>query len=231
MLAPYKAVRIAIWSIFIILVVLILIFRKKGKKLRNVLLCASFIIGLAFSIVASLLPVENLFVTFPSAQSALLYMGEGGEVRGQVNGENSTLGIYRTAYYSNLDGFRVLLRTEKGWKIKNPYTYDIIGKFGDGYNFFITRDERRRDYYVILNHSALDHEVEITDSANSDFFALETDSGGFWWYAYIESIDENYAVHFNGEAISLDILPIWLNSKYKNDRFYIEGVAYWGEFE
>ena len=209
----YYANRWIVWGILVILVILILVFTKKGKKARNALLLVSGSVWLIFAILASCLPLENLFATYSSTQSALNYTTEG-KVAVSIDGADSTLVIHT---YNDVDShqflwywYKILPRTDKGWKMANPKSRlerigddRNVGTFGEKhYSITVVSHESHQGYYVIvMDCYRMGGNPVVTDTLGSDFQVFVEpdgiDAGYVWWVTYIAAFDENYNVYIN----------------------------------
>ena len=226
--SSYEWVRLAI-AVFALALGLWLRARAKGNKRKLRAVSLPILVFMAAFLIFGRLPFENLFVTYPSPQSALRYMGEYGEIGGLVNGKASSLVIYSQTVNANKDDeLRIyveglLPKTEKGWKIAEksvlPASADSIEQNYGEYRITLARPKHGavKDYYVIVYHF---HEIggatEVSDSAGSDFHKFVGTEGYHkgtsWWYAYIEQLDENYELIIDGEPVKIDNLHGWLEA-------------------
>jgi len=222
-----------IWVAFIAFAILILIFRKECKLLLRWLLFALGAVWLAFAIAMTAFPIENLFVTHATPQSALHYTFEG-KIGATMDGADSTFVIH--AYQDSNSHlflwywYEILPRTEKGWKIttrKNridSISRSYPNEFGkhEKYHLTIMKREKQQGFYVVVkHHPSSDYpsltEEAVADSLGSRFLVfVDPDGinvGDIWWVVYMDSFDRDYEVYFDGEAVGFGFLFLNMNEE------------------
>lgn len=170
----YCFVRLILIAITILCYVL---FRK--KKQQKVFQWKALLIGVPIFAVLFLIPFENLFITFPTKESAIFYSAASayGEV---LEGEESA---FTVGAGINYDGSLYLqpmaaLKTEKGYKIlPNQYVYLVGTIYTKQCPFSVYRVLGTDDYYFTTPGGEL--EFEISDEYGGNSIVSAPDIGSF----------------------------------------------------
>lgn len=167
----------------------------------------TFISLAAFVLVllSGLTPVENVFVTFSSPQSAYnyIYMDKAKLV---VEGISTAFvaGGERDDSPST-----IIPRSDTGWKLALGLdTETIINKFtSDKVIFQVDQYKDSEEYYITV-YNANGAAAEVSDSRNSKFYHLDKSSNGddetfYTYYAYVHDLDDQYTLTVNGKTYSV----------------------------
>ncbi len=158
----YGAIRIVLFAIvFTIFYILIKKSKIVKKKLFTIL---SLITCIIFYSISYLLPVENLFVNFKSAEEVFNYTCSG-DIEDVVYGDNSCMIYYSTNKSSFSYDF--VKKTTDGYKILNRFrTKRISYKFDTEGSFEIYNVLGTNDYYVFGTVDPKSTNIEVYDSSN-----------------------------------------------------------------
>lgn len=183
-------------------------FYKKHKKvLKTRGIIVSFLVAAVCCSLSSLLPVENLFITFSSPQTVFNYSVMG-DINTVVEGEKSALILYTN------EGARsrsIIPKSKTGWKIKiystNEETFSKTWLDSDEkiYRMSVYWCKHTNDYYIIISKLFTDDPVNIVDNRNSLFQKSKSSiDSSITYYAYVNDIDQNYKLTVDGKSIHID---------------------------
>lgn len=156
--------------------------------------------------VTSLVPFENIFVTFSSPESAYKYTHTG-DVQLVVDGEETALVIGQKG-----DVYEYLIVPKAhsgGWKIGMGVDTQIVDQtLSNGVIIYVYKHRNTDDYYVRVVDSNGGYS-DITDICNSEFVYLEkpnTTLGKtfYIYYAYLKDFSQDYELTVNGQQITLN---------------------------
>lgn len=188
--------------LFVLLIVgLILIFKSKIRKKRLCSVLLAILLFILF-ILSSLLPIEEPFLTFPTAEEALHYKYDY-DIELTVEGNESTQIVCHSSTEKGYYG-AVLPKTDKGWKPEIQWDKKIVGQiFAPSCIVMLQRYKQTDDFYLtIQSASGMD---ELFDNRNTEFQSLTGPSPlekkvlPGYYYAFIDGIDENYVLTIDGE--------------------------------
>ena len=194
--------------IFCIIALVVCFFLiKKSRVLRKrrwYIIC--IIIAVMLTILSVLIPIENIFVTFSSPESAYGYVNKG-EVKLVVNGKKSDFVIGENG---DTDIYAIIPKSDDGWKLgMGADTKRIIKKISDGIIIYVYQYRNSDDYYItVLDTNG--GESKITDNQNSEFYHLDKINNTlnktfYTYFAYVENLNNQYIITVNGNSISVAI--------------------------
>ena len=166
-------------------------------------LIITFMLSVILTTLSALIPLENVFVTFSSPESAYNY-NHSGKVKLIVNGSKTD---FIVGEKNNTDVYLIVPRSDNGWKQGMGLdTKRICNKISDGITVYVYQYKNTDDYYIVLlntNGGPLD----ITDN-NSEFIYSESANSilnktFYTYYAYLNSFNRQYTLTVNGENVSL----------------------------
>ena len=161
------------------------------------------------TITLSLCRIENVFYTFPTAESVAAYAC-GDDVNCIVDGKSSSLILY-----TDEDSYTMMIapRQKSGYKIGTDIrTKRVLEYLGDGYAVYILEYMGIEDHYIYIVGRGDTSEISVEDSCNSQFveFKQEDDLGNvkvtdYQALAFIEEYTEGYTVTITsgGESITI----------------------------
>ena len=167
-------------------------------------LIITFMLTIIFTTLSALIPLENVFVTFSSPESAYNY-NHSGKVNLIVNGSKTD---FIVGEKNNTDVYLIVPKSDNGWKQGLGLdTKRICDKISDGITVYVYQYKNTDDYYIVLlntNGGPLD----ITDNNNSEFIYSESANSilnktFYTYYAYLNSFNRQYTLTVNGENVSL----------------------------
>lgn len=144
--------------------------------------------------------VRSYAIVCQTPEAAYAAANPGRMAREVVCGDNTALVL---AGSGETRRWQILERTEKGWRIGNPFRDELrsLGLFDAGYGFLYHRSGFP-DYYVELNFpDGADHRVE--DSLGSAFFRADLSETGSCHFAVLRDWSEDYTLILDGEALEL----------------------------
>ena len=192
--------------LIILLLVLFPLLRKervqksKNKKTVAIILSA-FLLA-----VSALIPFENLFVTFSTAESSYKYHNQGTPVT-TVDGQDTSLVVGQKG---NTYIYNIIPKADNGWKLGMGYNMKNIYQSVDSadknlINVFQYKNTNEF-YFVVTNIEG--ENLQINDSINSEFVLSET-SDKKWsasdcvYYAYVNALGSDYVLSVNGVDIPI----------------------------
>lgn len=191
-------------------VFIVAFFAMKKLKLfterKKLLIFATLVIWLVFSLSVEFIPFENLFVSFKSPEAAYhYYCGVKSSVELIVEGEDCDLIVGKKK-----GGLTELLipKTSDGWKV-GIYTNKKLKYYGsfDGVWIRVYQFKNSNDYYILV-HASARGEVTIADSYGTEFYpvggARLQPEKSFFYYGYIANFDTQYTLTVNGDTIVCD---------------------------
>lgn len=188
----------------IVFMICFLLIKKSRIVQKGRYYVIAFIISSIMASVLYLLPIENLFITFSSPEKAFSYINSW-EIQETVSGSDSDLVI---ASKNGTDTYRILPKTEDGWKISTGLqAKKVYHDFYMGTFISIYKHKNCDDYFITL-FNIDDGEIDITDNRGSQIFCLEkTASSPFYQYYFcVQNINNGYILSLNGEDIKI-IVP------------------------
>lgn len=199
----YEVIRLIICSL--IAVGIVFLCKRKLKKMKPIYYLVA-LLGVSFlAEIFKCVPVENVFVEFPSAEACFEYTDMATPYL-VIDGEESSLVVGKDS-----QGFVCrVIGNEGGWKIdvdgkKRTLVKDIPGELVVS----VYRYDYTNDYYLEVNYlSSNKTKKELTDSNGSVFYALTQDSYAtgdkiYTYFAYVSSMDENYKLYIDDEEFTI----------------------------
>lgn len=181
----------------------VLIMRKACCVRRRLMYAVGVLTSVALMTALYFVPFENSFLTFRSPEAAYQYVTFGKtNIVHKIDGKESAFVIDRSM---NTDTYQIVPKGENGWKIGlGSDTNCIYRNFINGISIDIYRYKSTDEYYLFVDAVSADH-VEVKDSRNSEFDALESGGGHFVTYCtYLLKPDEQYRLSIN----DVQIMPL-----------------------
>lgn len=202
----FGLIRIAISGI--VFVVLYVPFRKKiaPTKLKKMSVILFAVVCIFGSMLLCLIPFENLFVNFDSAEASYdyFYMDNDGELL-QIEGKNSTF-VQKSQDITNT--IVIVPKTEKGWKVPvGIYTKLVYNQVFEDFVVYVYQFRDTSDYYVCITaNNKMVH--TLTDENGTVFVERQRQVASYIslnveYYAYVPDFKENYTLIVNDEAVCL----------------------------
>ena len=165
-------------------------------------LIITFMLTIIFTTLSALIPLENVFVTFSSPESAYNY-NHSGKVKLIVNGSKTD---FIVGEKNNTDVYLIVPKSDNGWKQGLGLdTKRICDKISDGITVYVYQYKNTDDYYIVLLNT---NGGPLTDNNNSEFIYSESANSilnktFYTYYAYLNSFNRQYTLTVNGENVSL----------------------------
>lgn len=201
----YNLIRFMIGCVLIV-VLLIIVNRSRAthKRLLRVF-CILFPIVLMG--ISARFPVENLFITFHSPESAYAYYNLGKpDIQLVVEGEQSAMivdnknGIFSESYTK---------KSENGWKIGFVRETKVVyQEQTENYIIEVCQYKNTNDYYISV-YGSHSKELTISDNYNTEFFMLENHAFGtgtvyYSYYACLDNYPSDYRIMVNSNEMNLE---------------------------
>lgn len=196
----YAAVRIILC--FILFIVCVSIIKKLKMHNKRVLKIFTAIVCLVICIALNFVPIENLFITFPTVQSSYKYSNTGNADL-IINGTETDLVISENKGTNNV---LIIPKNNEGWKIgRGIDTKAFFNKNINNVLISVYQYKDTQDYYIILT-DMVGNLYQISDSVGSVFESHEINVGSsnesyFEYFVYVNHLDENYSLTLNEETI------------------------------
>ena len=192
--------------VFLTIVFLISIFLIKRSRLvqKRRWSILAFVIAVVLTTISAWIPIENVFVTFSSPESAYRY-NHSGDVKLIVEGEKTDflVGVKGETYV-----YAIVPKTAGGWKIGMGFdTNRKIQHVSDGITVYVYQYKDTKESFITV----LDTEggpSDVSDNRHSEFKYLEQakDTLGktfYTYYAYINQGENPYILTGNGAPIDI----------------------------
>lgn len=207
----YVLIRVLVCCLILLIGLFITHRQKKRKNMKRTRIIF-LILSIAISSVFMFLPFENIFITFPTVESAFNYVYSG-NVTSVINGIDSDLVI------SVKNDSRTLCAVPKdtnGWKIGLASGLKpIYKKISSGIIVHVYRYKKSNDYYVTIIDTKGGESV-IQDNRNSIFRCSVEDSDVsepfYRYYACVHDFNSDYIITVNDT-----IFPVPKNTGTQGD--------------
>lgn len=170
------------------------------RKFRVITVAITVLLYLLISVV----PFENLFVSFTSPESAYNYFKFGNSNTVLVaDGEHCSFVLDR---HKDYDSYKFIPKTENGWKLPSFLNAKTVAKhLSERGQFYIYQFDDTDDYFIVVNNINRE-ELKVSDRCDSEFYPLEiqfNDDGEKYYdyYAFIKDYSADYYVTINGSKI------------------------------
>lgn len=164
------------------------------------------LITIALITISALVPVENLFITFDSPQSAYNYINFGeSDIELVIEGENCDFVVDRK---NDTDTYTFIPKTETGWKIGTGInTKKVLQAFYDEILLNVYQYKDTDDFFVTIFNIDGGY-LEITDCYNSEILSLEKENAYLektyvTYYTHLTEINPQYYMTIDGDKVSL----------------------------
>ena len=199
----FYAVRAFIGSA--LLMICALIIRKKRVFVnKRRWFVFSVITVLLLSTFLCFVPIENLFITFPTLEASYRYSNPN-HIDLIVDGNESA---FVAGSRNNIDNYFIVPKSDGGWKVGvGKDTKMILKKLTDDTVVYLYQYKDSAEYYIAVFNVNRDP-LKISDSKNSKFEHTEkyvdaVSKNYYTYFSYIGGFDCNYTLTVNGKAIKL----------------------------
>lgn len=200
----FNIIRLIIGCVFLGCSIIVIKKSKANCKRARYVVFTS--ISVALIAILTILPFENLFITFNSPKAAYEYFIFGkSNIELVVEGNNCDFIIDRK---NDTETYLIIPKTADGWKIGiGLNTRRIVQKLSNGITVYVYQYKNTRDYFItILDTNG--GESTVSDDYNTKFYSLERNNDSLGktfvtYYAHISSLNPQYSVIVNGNKIAL----------------------------
>ncbi len=198
-------VRFAICCVFLLCSIIAIMKHKRINKRKFYAIFTT--IAIALYVLLSLIPFENLFLTFDSLESAYEYFVFGkSDIELVVEGNNCDFIVDRN---KDTDTFLIIPKTENGWKIgTGSNMVRVAQKLSNGISVNVYQYKASNDHFItVLNVNG--RELKISDDYSTVFYSTVKSNSYLeksfvTYYAHLFDFNENYCLEVNGELITFN---------------------------
>ncbi len=191
----YEAIRILIAAIFFFLGWLIIVRIKPKRKTGWIIGVAIVSFGLCIAL--TFVPIEQGIVTFSTPQQAYHY-SRLYPVEVIVEGKETTLVIGKNQTSENP---RIIPKVGDRWGVTYPLETTFEMNVFDGFLVTVFQYKDSDEYYISVE-GAVEQIESIEDNIGSEFVRFDEQNQPRY-FAYVPSLDQNYALTVNGLAIAI----------------------------
>lgn len=181
--------------------------KLKIKAKRIIAVALLFVLVLGFG----LLPVEDLFVTFSTPQSAYRYQRSYTyDVDLVVEGESTVL-VVGSHCLGRADNEFVLSAFEKkegGYKLGFTFEFKPVnlGQLDNKYIYHVYKHTASDDYYIhVMSSFAV--KTDVADISGKPFSCIQKDDR-YYYYGYAHRMEEGYSLIIDGKEYNIDITEV-----------------------
>ena len=188
----------------LIFIASIAFLRKKDKSHRKPIYIALLIFVVIIYIGSGFVPIENLFVTFSTPESAFHYE-YAAKINMVVDGKVTTMIISSTK-----DGTSqtVIPKSGNGWKLDIGIDQKkVVEKIVGTKTIFVYRYKDSEDYYVVVWDplAAKNNILNVSDNRNSKFIHYSTDISGSKYITYVNKFrSSGYELSINNQIVKFN---------------------------
>lgn len=159
-----------------------------AKRVILVVLSVGLFLGACF------LPIENVFVSFSSAEQVYEYVNGNADIIAEIEGEESSLVV------ENENGtykYLIVRKNQNKWYVDTGINTKMIrNEIRDNALIAIYQYGNTNDYYVDVV-SLYGDAIQIVDNKNSTFVEVNKGANNSHrlYYAYVNSLDETYEIN------------------------------------
>lgn len=182
----------------------LLVIKKSRSNYKRRWMVIAFMGAIILITVSALIPIEDNFITFSSPASAFNY-NHTEKVDLIVNGKKTDFVV---GTKGDTDVYTIVPKSNDGWKMGMGLdTKQIVQTISDGIAVYLYQYKNTNDYYItVLDTNG--GSSEVADNRDSKFKCLEKPNNVlnktfYSYYAYIDSVDKQYALTVNGKLIQI----------------------------
>lgn len=203
----FNAIRL---SLALVVFTLLQLYNRRKKdpdpvRKKRQMRCALFV-AIALGVILYVVPIENIFVTFSSPESAYHYT-RSEPVKIVVTGSTTDLVV---AGGTDNNTFLILPKAQAGWKISLGYNDRwVLNTFCGETSVSVLRYKNTNEYYIMLKEKS-GASLRIYDSLGSEFIPCQEYDRIFQqevysYFVHIGITDLPYIIWIDGEKY---ILPL-----------------------
>jgi len=192
--------------------------KKKVIKRKVVLILVLVIIILLWSASILLLPpIENLFISFQSPESAFRYKNWFEEFEAVIYGNDSYMVIYSTSGHP--DAHSIARRSEEGYQLPGGLlsTRRVARRFDGQGLFHVYHLRGTNDYYITWSRTFMESpavvasELEIRDRDGEEIenmflrigYIPNMEFTRVWFFMFVDGFTDDFFLYINGERVYL----------------------------
>gem|GEM_PF-5453509 len=192
----------------ILLFISVLIFVRNVNRPERKKLILSIVITYCIVFILTLIPIENCFFRFPSAQAAFEYK-HNKKVFQVVEGDESTVFVYNRNATNTFDIFS---KDDAGWKLSSEIQRRMKHLTLNRYSIITCNNEDAKDYFIFIKKMQLGESVyntQVSDNRNSEYsYYIENTNVEDWYtvvyYSVVEKSNDAFELTINGETMIIN---------------------------
>lgn len=190
---------------FLIFIIGLLIIRRSHIVHKRKWSAVSLVVAVILTTISAMIPIENVFLTFPSPELAYHYTNSG-DVKLFVDGEET---VFVVGTKGDTSVYAIIPKSDNGWKLgMGSDTKRVVQIIDDGVIVYVFQYKDSHDYYIAVSDTNGDL-FAVEDNYNSEFYCLDNTNNTlnktvYTYYAYINDLNEQYMLIVNGKEISID---------------------------
>lgn len=198
----FSIVRLAFGGLAF-LIIFGFIRKNKTRNSRRWIVIA-LISTIVLTTITAFIPIENLFVTFSSPESAYHY-NHLGEVKAMVAGQQTDLVVGNDG---ESDIYVIVPKKSDRWQLGMGTDLSCtVQTTSAGINICVYQYKKSDEYYIVV-FNADGGAADIMDNRDSEFQRSETaiealDETFYTYYAYVRNFDDQYSITVNNRTIKI----------------------------
>lgn len=192
------------YAVFIILAVVVFLIMKKQGRLNKKTVIGSIIAAIVLCGVSDLVPVENLFVKFPTAESVYKYVSMG-NARYTADGDKTAFVMGSNMMNKKSNEWYIVSKDDESYKI-NVGNDKLSISMIDGCSISLITDKKTKDSYAIITSNDIG-QLRLNDNHNSNFKKTSfSPIFGYEYIVYLGVLDDDYRITINENTYKMDDL-------------------------
>ena len=198
----FSMIRLAFGGIAFLVIFALIRWKKTTHRRRWSVV--AFVAVILIITITALVPIENMFITWHSLESAYSY-NHTGNISIVVSGEKSDFVVGKEA---EVDAYTIIPKKADGWSLGMGTDINCIFQTtSDGIDISVYRYKKSDDYYIVV-FNANGGASDIMDNRDSVFQYSETviealDETFYTYYAYVRDFNDQYSITIDDRTIEI----------------------------
>ena len=198
----FSMIRLAFGGIAFLVIFALIRWKKTTHRRRWSVV--AFVAVILIITITALVPIENMFITWHSLESAYSY-NHTGNISIVVSGEKSDFVVGKEA---EVDAYTIIPKKADGWSLGMGTDINCIFQTtSDGIDISVYRYKKSDDYYIVV-FNANSGASDIMDNRDSVFQYSETviealDETFYTYYAYVRDFNDQYSITIDDRTIEI----------------------------
>lgn len=198
----FSMIRLAFGGIAFLVIFALIRWKKTTHRRRWSVV--AFVAVILIITITALVPIENMFITWHSLESAYSY-NHTGNISIVVSGEKSDFVVGKEA---EVDAYTIIPKKADGWSLGMGTDINCIFQTtSDGIDISVYRYKKSDDYYIVV-FNANGGTSDIMDNRDSVFQYSETviealDETFYTYYAYVRDFNDQYSITIDDRTIEI----------------------------